>query len=123
MSRGLTSGGHDRAFRVGYSLLLVALLAGCGSSSEPDRRGPAASEPGGTGPGAAGSPALGAPAGNGFLPPKALAVVEKPAPAVAECIEKRIHSKAYDALSPRDARRKLRRLQLQAECEEQLAAR
>lgn len=51
-----------------------------------------------------------------------------PAPAapergeVRECVERRLHGPGYDDLPSRDARRRLRRLQAQAECE-RLAAR
>jgi hypothetical protein len=42
---------------------------------------------------------------------------------VEACIEKKIHGKEFDALAPRDARRRLRKLQVKAECEERLAGR
>lgn len=73
--------------------------------------------------GATGDPAPGAPVGNGFLAPKSQAVVEQADPSVQACIEQNIHGKAYDSLAPRDARRKLRRLQVKAECEQRLATR
>jgi hypothetical protein len=50
-------------------------------------------------------------------------VVEETPPSVQTCIEQNIHGKEYDSLPPRDSRRKLRRLQVKAECEERLAAR
>ncbi len=53
-------------------------------------------------------------------PPRIAARAE---PSIEDCIERNIHGKEYDALNPRDARRKLRRLQVQADCEQQLAAR
>jgi hypothetical protein len=49
--------------------------------------------------------------------------VERTEPSVLECIEKKVHAKDFDSMAPRDPRRKLRRLQVKAECEEQLAAR
>jgi hypothetical protein len=39
---------------------------------------------------------------------------------LAECIEAGVHGPGYDELAPRDARRKLKRLEAKAACEEQL---
>jgi hypothetical protein len=50
-------------------------------------------------------------------------VVEETAPSVQACVDQNVHGKEYDSLAPRDARRKLLRLQVKAECEQRLAAR
>jgi hypothetical protein len=55
--------------------------------------------------------------------PRPARIAAKAIPSVEECIERRIHDEAYDAMNPRDARRKLRRLEVKAECEQQVAAR
>lgn len=78
--------------------LLLALLA-CSAEPEPVRRHPRREVPG----------ALRA---------------EPPAPSaealrIEACVERGAHGPGYDELAPRDARRKLRRLQLRAECEAQ----
>jgi hypothetical protein len=56
-------------------------------------------------------------------PPRPARIAAKAEPSIEECIERSIHDKAYDSLNPRDARRKLRRLQVKADCEQQLASR
>ena len=101
------------------ALLLAVVLAGCGA--EP--RAPAVTEPGPRGTGSASTATDPGAARYDFLPPKLPRVVEETVPSVQACIEQNIHGKAYDSLAPRDARRKLRRLQVKAECEERLAAR
>ncbi len=123
MSQASTSPNRGTILRRRGALLLAALLAACGepSSTKPGATPPPAQGPGGPGP--ATTRASPAPVVNDFLPPKPPRVVEKTDPDVAACIEQRLHGKEYDALAPRDARRKLRRLQLKAECEQQLASR
>jgi hypothetical protein len=49
--------------------------------------------------------------------------VETTSATVEECIAKNIHGKGYDSLAERDTRRRLIRLQVKADCEQQLAAR
>ena len=39
------------------------------------------------------------------------------------CIEKKVHAPSYDARSPQDARRRMRWLQVKADCEQQIASR
>jgi hypothetical protein len=123
MSQASTSPNRGTTLRLRGALLLAALLAACG---EPASSNPGAAPPPVTGPGgpkSATTKGSQAPVVNDFVPPRPPRVVEKTDPDVAACIEQRIHAKEYDSLAPRDARRKLRRLQLKAECEEQLASR
>lgn len=110
MSHRSNSKNRLDALRGGVALLLAALLAGCGSPSDSSTSPP--QESGARGPGS-----------SDFLPPRPVRVVAKTDPAVEECIEKNIHGKEFDSLSPRDARRKLRRLQVKDDCEERLAGR
>jgi phage baseplate assembly protein W len=44
-------------------------------------------------------------------------------PAVEECIERNVHDEKFESLGRRDARRKLRRLEVKADCEARVAAR
>jgi len=119
MNRALSPASRHRRLAMSGALLLAAGLAGCGA--EP--RAPAVTEPGPRGTGSAATTTEPGPARYDFLPPKLPRAVEQIAPSVQTCIEKNVHGKEYDSLPPRDARRKLRRLQVKAECEEQLAAR
>jgi HD superfamily phosphodiesterase len=56
-------------------------------------------------------------------PDRPARIAAKAEPSVERCIEKNIHSPAYDRMDPRDTRRKLRRLQVKADCEQQFASR
>lgn len=123
MSRGSRSAPHRRVTRWGGALLLTGLLAGCGASPGTERSEPAPARPGATSQDGSARPEPGAPAGTGFLPPRPLQVRVTSDPVVEACIEKKVHGKEFDSLPPRDARRKLRRLQVKAECEERLAGR
>jgi hypothetical protein len=60
---------------------------------------------------------------NDYLPPRPARAPERVDPSVEECIEKNIHGKGYDSLAPRDARRKLLRLQVKADCEARVPTR
>ncbi len=104
------------------SLILAGCLAACGSPSDPD---PPAATSGGPIPGTGGAAASTAPSTE--VMPVAHArparIAARAEPSVEECIEKNIHDKEYDSLATRDTRRKLRRLQVKADCEQRLVAR
>jgi hypothetical protein len=102
-------------------LVIAVVLAGCGSPSDLDPRGPPAADAGHSR-GAASPPVAAAPEVNA-PPPGPARIAAKGTPSVEKCIEKSIHTPDYDRLHPRDSLRKLRRLQVKAECEEQLASR
>lgn len=108
------------------ALVVAACLAACGSPSGPDPQGPAAEGPSavrkGTPAPAASSTAL-SPAVMAVPPPQPARIAARAEPSIEECIERSIHDKEYDSMNPRDARRKLRRLQVKADCEQQLASR
>jgi hypothetical protein len=84
------------------ALGLLAALLGCGPEPAPGVEG----RPSGPSAGAARPAAPGAPS--------------EPERLVAECIERGVRGPGHDELNARDARRKLRRLQVKAECEAQL---
>ena len=117
MSRRMTS--RDRL----AALVLAAILGACGSPSDPDPRAPASagSAPGGDG--AAAASTAPSPAMSPVPPPRPARIAARASVSVEECIERNIYDKEYDAMNPRDARRKLRRLQVKADCESSLAAR
>jgi hypothetical protein len=117
MSHRGTSGNRCAA------LLLSALLAACGSSSDPEPGAPTATEPVAPGSGAASASTAPSPAVKTTAPPRPARIAARAEPSIEECIDRNIHDKAFDSLSPRDARRKLRRLQVKADCESRLAAR
>ena len=96
-------------------LLAAVALAACGSPSDADPRSPASAAPGtSAAPSEATVPAA---------PERPARIAARAAPSVERCIEERIHSPEFDRMSPRDARRRLVRLQVKADCEERLAAR
>ena len=110
--------------RAGVLALSLAVgLVACGSpaDSEPRTAGVAGPPP------AAGGPAPADTTSPAVLPPLPPVgpprIAAKASPSIEECIEKNIHDKAYDSMHPRDTRRKLRRLQVKADCEDRLAAR
>lgn len=108
------------------ALFVVGGLAACGSPSSPDPQGAAAEGPSAAGkgtPAPAESSTGPSPAVMPAAPPQPARIAAKAEPSIEECIERSIHDKEYDSLNPRDARRKLRRLQVKADCEQQLAAR
>ncbi len=123
MSRGSRSSPRRWGARGGGAIVLAALLAGCGESPGTERRDPAPAEAGATSQDATPSPAAGALVGSGFLPPRPPQVRASADPMVEACIEKKVQGKEFDSLAPRDARRRLRRLQVKSECEERLAGR
>lgn len=105
---------------------LLVLLVGCGAPGEEEAPPAGATAPG------PGVPDAGPPAAASTAPSPAVAPVAAPRtpriaakaiPTVEECIERNVHDAAYDAMGPRDARRKLRRLEAKAACEQQVAAR
>jgi hypothetical protein len=105
-------------------VLLLVLLVGCGSPGEADAPPPGPTAPG---PGVPGAPAAASTAPSPAVPPapapRAARIAARASPSVEECIEQTVHDAAYDAMGPRDARRKLRRLEAKTACEQQLAAR
>ena len=105
------------------ALVLAAILGACGSPSDPDPSAPvsAGSAPGGNG--AAVASTAPSPAVSPVPTPRPARIAARASVSVEECIERNIHDKEYDAMNPRDARRKLRRLQVKADCESSLAAR
>ena len=105
------------------ALLLVTLLAACGSPSDPEPHVPPAKGAASGGSGGASASTAPSPAVTVVPAPRPARIAAKAEPSVEECIERNIHGKEYDSLNPRDARRKLRRLQVKADCEQQLAAR
>jgi hypothetical protein len=114
--------------RKALTLIAVTLLAACGSQAgvEPvpePRPAPSAKQAAPARPGSVAPRIAPEPVVINFVPPRPPTPVEKPSAPVEACIEKNIHGADYDNLAPRDARRKLRRLQVKADCEEQLAAR
>jgi len=119
MNRASSPARRHRRLAMSGALLLAVALAGCGA--EP--RAPAVTEPGPRGTGSAATTTEPGPARYDFLPPKLPRVVEETAPSVQACVDQNVHGKEYDSLAPRDARRKLLRLQVKAECEQRLAAR
>jgi hypothetical protein len=105
------------------ALLLAALLAGCGSNGAPESGAPPDPVPGREVRGAAptGAPSLAV--ATAPLPVRRSRAATRIEPSVEECIQQNIHDKDFDSLAPRDARRRLRTLQVKADCEERLAAR
>lgn len=107
-------------------LLLATCLVACGSPSGPDPRDRGSEGPE---PGRSAAPPAGAastapsPAVTVAAPPQPARIAARAAPSIEACIEQNIHDKEFDGLAPRDARRKLRRLQVKADCESRLAAR
>jgi hypothetical protein len=106
---GQRRAGRRRRARLGLAFLLGAL--GCGA---PDRQGEAVPvrEPGAAPPPLATETSVVSAA----MPPRRPPPPRDPT--VEACIEERIHTPDYDALAARDTRRKLRRLQVKAECEQ-----
>ena len=105
------------------ALLLSVLLAACGSPSDPEPGAPVAREPEAPGRGAASASTAPSAALPTVAPPQPARIAARAEPSIEACIERNIHDEAFDSLSPRDARRKLRRLQVKADCEQQLASR
>jgi hypothetical protein len=113
---------------MGGVLVLAVLVSGCGSPSDLDPRGPGSSEPAAR-PGDAAAPSAAS------LPPAAPVPAVSPPPArparigakaepsIEKCIENAVRSTDHDRMDPRDSRRRLRRLQVKADCEQQLASR
>jgi len=116
---------HGRAQGRLGTLLVACLLAACGGTTDqgvgpadparPSPEGPAAAPP--RAPAVPAAPVL-----NTVVPPRSVQVVEKPSASVEACIEQNIHAPDYDGMNPRDSRRKLRRLQVKADCEQQHVA-
>ena len=104
-------------------LLLAACLTACGSSTDPDPRAPVATESSPGGASAAPASTRPSPAVMPVAPPQPARIAARAEPSIEECIERNIHDKEYDSMNPRDARRKLRRLQVKEDCEQKLAAR
>ncbi len=104
------------------ALVLAGCLAACGSSTDP---APPAAPADGPAPGNGDATASTAPspAVMTVAPARPARIAAKASPSIEECIERTIHDKEYDSMNPRDARRRLRRLQVMADCEQQLAAR
>lgn len=102
--------------------ILAGCLAACGSSSDP---APSVAPAGGTvaGNGAAAASTTPSPVSMPVAPARPARIAAKASPSIEECVERNIHDKEYDSMNPRDARRRLRRLQVMADCEQQLAAR
>ena len=104
------------------ALFVAACLAACGSPSDP---APPAAPAGGpvSGSGGAAASTAPSPAVMPVAPSRPARIAARAEPSIEECIERNIHDKEYDSMNPRDARRKLRRLQVKADCEQQLASR
>lgn len=113
---------------MGGVLVLAVLVSGCGSPSDLDPRGPGSREPaerpghatapsGASPPPAAPVPAVSPP------PVRPARIGARAEPSIERCIENAVRSPDYDRMDPRDSRRRLRRLQVKADCEEQLASR
>jgi hypothetical protein len=109
------------------AMLAAAALAGCGSASERDEARPGSpsapfppSSAAAPGPAPAGRREASAPP---VKDPIAVSPTRYAAPVpadVAACIEGELRKGSADAMPPRDARRKLLRLQAQAACEERM---
>ena len=105
------------------ALFVAGCLAACGSPSDPAPHAAPTGEPAAVGSGGAAASTAPSPALSTVAPPQPARIAAKASPSIEECIERNIHDKEYDAMNPRDARRKLRRLQVKADCEQQLASR
>ncbi len=105
------------------ALFVAGCLAACGSPSDPAPGAAPAGEPVAGGGGGAAASTAPSPALTTVAPPRPARIAAKAEPSIEECIERNIHDKEYDSMNPRDARRRLRRLQVKADCEQQLAAR
>ncbi len=107
---------HHRAASIA-ALLAAAALAACGSPSDADPRSPAPSAP------VHGTSAAPSEVTVPVAPERPARIAARASPSIERCIEERIHTPEFDRMGPRDARRKLVRLQVKADCEERLAAR
>ncbi len=117
-----TARARHRTRRVG-ALLLASILAGCGSTPEPASVAPSGPGPARDARSAAPTALPSASVASAPVPARAPRAAAKADPSIEDCIERNIHGKEYDAMNPRDARRKLRRLQVKVDCEQKLAAR
>jgi hypothetical protein len=105
------------------ALLLATLLAACGSPSDPEPGAPAARPSGAPGSGVSSASTAPSPAVPVAPAPRPARIAARAERLIEDCIERNIHDEKYESMNPRDTRRKLRRLQVKADCEQQLAAR
>ncbi|MGA8893471.1 MAG: hypothetical protein WB493_18065 [Anaeromyxobacteraceae bacterium] len=127
MTPGSIRSALRRAVTGAVAVLLAVLVGACGDpdTPEPSRAGPPPADRSRDAPRPPAPTPLPpvASLASDYLPPPSVRAPERTDPAVEACVERNLHDERYESLGKRDARRKLRRLEVKAACEQQVAAR